>query len=579
MGWLMTDAQAEFLRQERQALARLQALLERIKAAPEDRQALAASIEQLHDFFLLVVVGEFNAGKSALINALLGQALLPEGVTPTTAQVQVLRYAAAPAQRVLAPGLVEITLPAERLREMSIVDTPGTNAIIREHEVLTERFIPRADLVLFVTSADRPFSESERAFMARIRQWGKALVLVINKIDLLETPDQVDEVVAFVRQQAQRHLGLEPPVFPVSARLALRAKQGEAALAPAARFQALEDYIHRTLDQEERLRLKFRNPLGVGLRLTEKYWTALQGQHAALEEDMALLERLDGLLAVYQDDMRRQFDLRMAEMEKILLDMEARAQQYFDETIRIGRLPDLVRKKYLEQDFQNRVIQDVPQQLEQRVESLIDWLVEAELRQWETLLEQVAQQQARHRERMGSSLQTPFFARREQLMTELRERARQVLATYDKEAEARRLAEGTQTAVAAAAGIGVGAVGLGALVVALASTVAMDVTGIVAAGVMFTLGLLIIPARRRQAAAEMHRRVQNLRETLSQALRGQFEHEIQRSVEHFRQALAPYTRFVRAEHARLQRALDELSAVQQELATLHARLGQGLSEG
>ncbi len=572
MGWLMNEAQAEFLRQERRALTRLQGVLERIKADPDDRRALADSIEQLNDFFLLVVVGEFNAGKSALINALLGQALLPEGVTPTTAQVQILRHGPEHETQVLAPGLVEITLPAERLREMSIVDTPGTNAIIREHELLTARFIPRADLVLFVTSADRPFSESERAFMEAIRGWGKALVLVVNKVDLLERPEDVDEVVRFVREQARTHLGLEPPVFPVSAKLALRAKQGEPALLDASRFPALEDYIHRTLDQRERLRLKFRNPMGVGLRLAEQYRQQLAAQQAALDEDLALLERLEGLLTVYQDDMRQGFQLRMAEMEKILLDMEARAQQYFDETIRIGRLPDLVRKKYLEQDFQARVIQDMPRQLEQRVESLIDWLVNAELRQWESLLEQVAQQQARWQDRMGASLQAPFFARREQLLTELRERARRVLATYDTQAEARRLAEGTQTAVAAAAGIGVGAVGLGALVVALASTVAMDVTGILAAGVMFTLGLLIIPARRRQASAEMHRRVQALRATLSQALRGQFEHEIQRSVEHFREALAPYTRFVRAEHERITQGLDALTEVQRELETLDARL-------
>ena len=574
MAWLMNEAQQEFLRQERRTLARLQEILEAIKADPDDRRALADSLEQLDDFFLLVVVGEFNAGKSALINALLGQPLLPEGVTPTTAQVQVLRYGPEEHREVLAPGLVLITLPAARLREMSIVDTPGTNAIIREHELLTTRFIPRADLVLFVTSADRAFSESERAFIEAIRDWGKALVLVLNKVDILDGPEALDELLTFVREQARQHLGLEPPVFPVSAKLALRAKMGEPALAQAAGLTALEAYIHQTLDHRERLRLKFRNPLGVGARLAARYLERLTAQQAALQDDLALLERMEGLLQVYQDDMRRQFDLRMAEMEKILLDMEARAQQYFDETIRIGRLPDLVRKKYLEQDFQARVIGDMPRQLEQRVESLIDWLVNAEMRQWESLLEQVARQQARHRERLGASLQTPFFARREQLMTELRDRARRVLATYDRQAEAQRLAEGTRTAVAAAAGIGVGAVGLGALVVALATTVAMDVTGVLAAGVMFTLGLLIIPARRRQASAEMHRRVQALRQTLSQALRQQFEHEIQRSVEHFREALAPYTRFVRAEQQRLQTHLEQLQAVHGELETLQARLEQ-----
>src|SRR5436853_389055 len=87
--------------------------------------------------------------------------------------------------------------------------TPDDNAVLREHEALTERFVPRADLVLFVTSADRPFSESERAFMERIRAWGKKLVLVLNKADLLAGPDEVAAQVAFVREQAQRLLGLQ----------------------------------------------------------------------------------------------------------------------------------------------------------------------------------------------------------------------------------------------------------------------------------------------------------------------------------------------------------------------------------
>ncbi|NPA26514.1 MAG: GTP-binding protein [Chloroflexi bacterium] len=572
MAWL-TERQEALRRQERQVLDDLRQVLADIGAEKEDQEALRQSLAQLDDFFLLVVVGEFNAGKSALINALLGQPVLEEGVTPTTTQVQVLRYGDEPKAQPLAEGILERWLPVPALRDMSIVDTPGTNAIICEHELLTARFIPRADLVLFVTSADRPFSESERAFMEQIRAWGKNLILVVNKIDLLDRPEDVERVVTFVREQARHHLGLEPPIFPVSAKLALRAKLGEPALAEASRFQALEDYIHRTLDQEERLRLKFLNPLGVGRRLTQKYITRLAQEKASLEEDVELLQRIEDMLRVYQEDMRRNFEARMAEMDNLLLEMESRAQQYFDETIRIARIFDLANKKRIEREFQERVIQDMPQELERRVEGLIDWLVNAELRQWEALLEQVAQQQAKYQGKMiGSATQAPFYARREQLMSDLKRRAQEVLATYDKRREAERLAQGTQAAVAAAAGIGAGAVGLGALVVALASTVAMDITGILAAGVMFTLGLLIIPARRRQASADLHRKVLHLRQTLSDTLRRQFEHEIQRSVERFQEAIAPYTRFVRAEYQRVQDGLERLERIQQELDRLHTLL-------
>src|ERR671933_58106 len=158
------------------------------------RGAPASAVEQLRQAelaldepFLLVIVGEFNAGKSAFINALIGERVLREGVTPTTAVITRLRYAPSLLER-REGALLEVGYPLELLRDVAIVDTPGTNAILREHEQITSHFVPRADLVLFVTSADRPFTETERALLEQIREWGKKIVVVVNKIDLLETP-------------------------------------------------------------------------------------------------------------------------------------------------------------------------------------------------------------------------------------------------------------------------------------------------------------------------------------------------------------------------------------------------------
>ena len=125
-----------------------------------------------------MIVGEFNAGKSAFINALVGAEVMPEGVTPTTSVINLLRYGPEPAVTMQADGVIVREYPAKFLDEITIVDTPGTNAIIREHEQLTQQFVPRSDMVLFVTSADRPFTESERAFMESIRDWGKKIVVV-----------------------------------------------------------------------------------------------------------------------------------------------------------------------------------------------------------------------------------------------------------------------------------------------------------------------------------------------------------------------------------------------------------------
>src|SRR5688572_20689474 len=137
-GVLSPELQAQ-LDNGRQLLAELRDALTRFGASAGDQAALAASIRQLDEFFLLVVVGEFNAGKSAFINALAGQAILREGVTPTTATIHVLKHGDTVAHGTDEHGLSVSMAPVDLLREVHIVDTPGTNAIIREHEQLTDR--------------------------------------------------------------------------------------------------------------------------------------------------------------------------------------------------------------------------------------------------------------------------------------------------------------------------------------------------------------------------------------------------------------------------------------------------------
>ena len=121
---LSPDLQAQLAR-GRQLLAELRDALARFGANAADQAALAASIRQLDEFFLLVVVGEFNAGKSAFINALVGQPVLQEGVTPTTATIHVLKHGDRIAQEVDEYGLRAVTAPADLLRDVHIVDTPG----------------------------------------------------------------------------------------------------------------------------------------------------------------------------------------------------------------------------------------------------------------------------------------------------------------------------------------------------------------------------------------------------------------------------------------------------------------------
>ncbi len=570
---ILNKVQEAILAEERNLLNDLRVSLVQFGVVEADESALAQSIRQLDELFLLVVVGEFNAGKSAFINALLGQKLLKEGVTPTTTHIQVLRYGEEQSRAVENGDIYAVTAPLELLNEISIVDTPGTNAIIRKHEEITSQFVPRSDLVLFITSADRPFTESERAFLERIREWGKKVVVVLNKIDLFQDESELSQVEIFIAENSRALVGMTPEIFPVSARLAQRAKLGESELWDDSRFGTLEDFIQNTLDESGRLRLKFLNPLGVGKHLVEKYLETIDERLQLLGADFAMLEDVESQLAIYREDMIRDFEFRMADLDNLLYGMEQRGQDYFDETLRLARIFDLINKDRIQREFTQVVIADTPQQIERKVAELIDWLVDSDLRQWQAVMEHLAERRRQHRDRIvGDAVGSGFHHDRQRLIDELGRETQRVVETYDRDQEAETIAANAQSTVAALAAAEVSAVGLGTLIAILATTAAADVTGVLLASLMAALGLFIIPARRKQAKSEMREKIGQMREQLVQSLHAQFDQEINRSIQQINDAVAPYTRFVRAEKTKLNDARSNFDSLRQQLVNLETRV-------
>ena len=575
---LLTKTQKDLLSQERELLNKIQITLVKYGVQDKDQQALEESIRQLDDFFLLVVVGEFNAGKSAFINALLGEEALEEGVTPTTTKVNILRFGETKESTAISENIESLTLNSPLLKEISIVDTPGTNAIIREHEEITSLFIPRSDLILFVTSADRPFTESEKIFLEQIQAWGKKVVLVINKIDILESSKALEEIESFVRENSKKFLSVEPIIFPVSAKLALQAKSGQPALWGESQFEPLERYIQETLDEQSRLKLKLLNPLGVGKRLAIQYSEFYDSRLKLLRDDLGLIQDIENQLKVYQGDMLDSFEMRLSDIIKILLEMEQRGEDFFSEYIRLARIPDLIKKEKIQGIYEKEVVADVPNQIERKVTNIIDWLVDSNLRQWQVITDHIAEGRQKYEGRMVGDIGS-FNYDRERLISSIRDEANRVIESYDKTREADQIARRAQNAVAATAAISAGAVGLGTLVAILASTMATDVTGILLAGVMAALGLFIIPARRRNAKKEMRQKVRTMREGLTHSLGNHFREEIDRGLQEIRETINPYTRFVRAENEKNQMAHKTLQEYLTEILQIENRIGNLQKEG
>jgi small GTP-binding protein len=573
---MLTDNQARFLREEKETLSEIRLALAGIDVPREALSTLQDAILQLDELFLMVVVGEFNAGKSALVNALLGERVLLEGATPTTSRVTLVKWGEKVGEQVVDENFAIYTHPLPLLKELNIVDTPGTNAVIRYHERLTEEFVPRSDLVLFTTSADHPLTESERQFLERILSWGKKVVFALNKADILEDEKSLEEIRSFVLKHASKVLGDTPEFFPVSAR------KGQKALAETdeakrnqlwaeSGLQALEQYITSTLDDTTRLQLKFNNPLGVADNIVMQFGKENQSQSESLKEDLQTASSLEATVKEYERDLQNELQPRLAEVENILHRLEQRGLDFFDTTMRITNIQNLIRGDKVRAEFEKRVLADVPKQIEEQVQHMIDWLVQKDLQEWQRVMTYVQRRQALHSEHIVGGGIEPRELRRRELVDKMGKTVQGIVGSYDRDKEASELAKHVEMAVAQTAALEVGALGLGTLVTAAVVSSSVDITGIVAAGTLAIVGFFVIPYKRNQAKEDFKKKMTTLRTQLLETLTTSFNTEAKNAVERLNEGIAPYTRFVRTERERIEKNESVLAGLRQKLSSLRAK--------
>ncbi len=229
-------------------------LLDREKAHDEKRACQDLLARLADDRFILAVIGQFNRGKSSLMNAVLGMDRLPVGTVPLTSAITRVCYGNPERVRIEYEGTslgtdislsqlpdyvtetgnpgnakkvaaAEVQLPADVLRYgFFFVDTPGIGSAIAANTATTERFLPEADAVIFVTSFESPLAREELQFLDKVRDHVRKIFLVVNKSDLVPAAER-DRVLQFIRGVLQVELGIsEPRLFAVSAQQGLRAK-------------------------------------------------------------------------------------------------------------------------------------------------------------------------------------------------------------------------------------------------------------------------------------------------------------------------------------------------------------------
>ncbi len=260
--------------------------------------------------FLLTLIGPFGAGKSTIINALLGAEVLPTGPVPTTDHVTILRHGASLERMTSQDGIETVFYPADLLKTISLVDTPGLESVFAQHSARTDSFLHRSDWVVMVMLATRVLTASNLEYLAALKSYGKNVLVLVNQIDLLEE-EQRRTVQTFVENQCALHLGGEPPVFLLSARQGLASRQvqpPDVASWQASGMAALEEFLTRALDDRERLRQKLQTPLQIARHVLTEAEQQVQVQQRALDRYRSVQENIDAQIEAGRGQQRRLVD-------------------------------------------------------------------------------------------------------------------------------------------------------------------------------------------------------------------------------------------------------------------------------
>jgi predicted GTPase len=355
-----------------------------------DRDRLDGLRQRLREErFYLAVLGQFKRGKSTLINALLGEEVLPTAIVPLTSIPTFLRGGeqltarvqfdngqseerfAGPDAKALVQFLarfvtesanprnrlgvrqVETMHPSPLLRQgVVLIDTPGIGSTFRHNTEATVNFLPQCDAALFVVSADPPITEVEVEFLKLAHRKLARLFFILNKVDYLD-PQEREVAVTFLQQVLCEQVGFAapPPIFCVSARQGLAARRNQDAAGwQASGMAQIEqqiveflrtekaDVLHRALarqaddilaDVQRRLELTLRSLL---LPLAE-----LDGRIRVFEENMIEIEEQRiVLMKRLGEDEERLADAVMKHAQQV----QAQSFQFFQAVVQMGREQD-----------------------------------------------------------------------------------------------------------------------------------------------------------------------------------------------------------------------------------------------
>lgn len=271
---------------------------------------------------LFVVTGEVNAGKSTLLNGLFGRELCKTNVLPETGKVQWYRWGKEEKNVDVTDTLQERYRPIDFLQDFNIVDTPGTNSVVKGHQAITERFLPVADVLLFVFPVSNPWGAATWDFVSKLSKDHLGNVaFVLQQKDLRDEKD-VNLIMEHLRTLAIQKIGASPQVFPVSGRAALEAKLTQPFSNQKWKesgYPALEAFISKCVAENPERRQVLsdvRNSAQVILRRIEE---KIEGRTLQLDADQRFLVELEAEVDQRCEQQSKEFTTKFTVLTDVFM--------------------------------------------------------------------------------------------------------------------------------------------------------------------------------------------------------------------------------------------------------------------
>jgi len=524
-------------------------------------------LTQLEEPFYLLVAGEYNSGKSSFINAMCGEHILQEGPTPTTNRITLLTHGDKVEVKEVGDHLCQATYPMEALRDVTLVDTPGTNSIIIEHAALTESFVHRAELVLFITSADHPFTESERQFLQFLKgKWGRKVLFILNKIDL-KTPEELNEIVIFLEKNCYRLLGFEPKILLVSAKDAYLGKtEGNEALLAKSKIAEVESFVFEKLDLDTKIDFKLVSPLKYLHNVFSELQQNLNEKVNRCNTDIKSIERFETRLKNKKQDMREYTLKYKDEIKLVFSRLKEKLDNFLNSyvTIKSVILSKVGREKINER-FKREVygLLNPQTDLDRIIDDVVDYVARNNRALWDLARDHIEKEVGYDR-RMGSILdghaERHYDDRKHDIEVALKSRSKE-FREMDIERESERLNGMVQGGFisflimeAFAIGIGVGITWMFSMIVPVPVVVGIAVA-------LASVGLAILPQKRKNFRNEFAKRTDALCERFVEFMKFEIDKAIDRVIEDISNNISSYRDLRWTEREEMVRQVSEVNSL------------------